>query len=71
MKKMICAAGFLLMLGAVTSCESFLDETPKSKLTPENSFKTEDDWDNTLTAAYGGVAEHHRRIRGEICHYAG
>ena len=55
MKKMICAAGFLLMLGAVTSCESFLDETPKSKLTPENSFKTEDDWDNTLTAAYGAL----------------
>ena len=54
MKKLIYAAGFLLLL-CTTSCESFLDETPKSKLTPENSFKTESDWNNTLTAAYGAL----------------
>ena len=48
MKKLLYTAGCLLLLGT-TSCESFLDETPLSNLTPENSFKTEEDWNSTLT----------------------
>ena len=54
MKKLLYTAGCLLLLGT-TSCESFLDETPLSNLTPENSFKTEEDWNSTLTAAYGAL----------------
>lgn len=54
MKKLIYLAGCLLLLGA-SSCESFLEETPQSNLTPENSFKTEGDWNSTLTAAYGAL----------------
>lgn len=54
MKKLIYAAGCVLLL-STTSCESFLEETPMSNLTPENSFTTADDWNKTLTAAYGSL----------------
>ena len=54
MKKLIYAAACLLTVASV-SCESFLDETPKSTLTPQNSFKDEADWNKTLTAAYGSL----------------
>lgn len=54
MKKLLYTAGCLLLLGTY-SCESFLEETPLSNLTPENSFKTEEDWSSTLTAAYGAL----------------
>ncbi|WP_316817018.1 RagB/SusD family nutrient uptake outer membrane protein [Pedobacter nyackensis] len=40
-----------LCLG-VSSCKKFLTEEPKSILTPENAFKTPEDWQKTLNAAY-------------------
>ena len=42
----------LLLIFACSSCEKFLDERPKSILTPENAYKTSEDWQKTLNAAY-------------------
>lgn len=54
MKKILAAAGCLLVI-SLASCEKFLTEVPRSSLTAENSFVTNSDWNNTLTAAYGAV----------------
>jgi len=42
----------LLAVVGLTSCEKFLSEDPKSILTPENAYKTPEDWQKTLNAAY-------------------
>ncbi|MCI2081937.1 MAG: RagB/SusD family nutrient uptake outer membrane protein [Bacteroidales bacterium] len=44
-------------LMTLTSCESFLNEVPKSSLTPENSFLTAKDWNMTLTSCYAMLQE--------------
>jgi len=50
MKKYIL---ILMVITALSSCKKFLNEDPKSILTPENAFKTPEDWQKTLNAAYG------------------
>ncbi len=54
MRRFIYFVAVAVML-LVQGCEDFLTEIPKSSLTPENSFKTTDDWNKTLTAAYGAM----------------
>lgn len=49
MKKYIL---ILIVITALSSCKKFLNEDPKSILTPENAFKTPEDWQKTLNAAY-------------------
>lgn len=57
MKKLNYIICCLLSLMTATSCSDFLDEVPKSSLTPENSFTNESDWNKTLTGAYAMLQE--------------
>lgn len=49
---MICISCTLLC-----SCDSFLDLSPQSVLTPENAYNTPEDWQQTLSAAYASLQE--------------
>jgi hypothetical protein len=39
------------------SCSDFLEENPKSTLTPENSFETAEDWSKLLSGAYAHLQD--------------
>jgi hypothetical protein len=54
MKKYIL---FLFCVLSIGGCEKFLDENPKSILTPENAYTTESDWNQTLSSAYAMLQE--------------
>lgn len=41
----------------LTSCDGFLNEVPKSSLTPENSFNTTADWEKALNSCYAMLQE--------------
>ncbi len=43
----------IFLATGLISCKKFLTENPKSILTPENAYKTPEDWQKTLNAAYG------------------
>jgi len=55
MKKLLSI--ILVSCTLLYSCDDFLDLTPKSVLTPENGYKTPEDWQQTLTAAYASLQE--------------
>jgi SusD family. len=57
MKKLIYLLTLSVSLFALTSCSDFLNEVPKSSLTPENSFTTSTDWEMTLTSCYAMLQE--------------
>ncbi len=57
MKKIFYITVCLAAAAAMSSCENFLDEKPKSQLTPDNSFNTAADWQQTLTGAYAMLQE--------------
>lgn len=42
---------------SLTSCDAFLNEVPKSSLTPENSFITAGDWEKALNSCYAMLQE--------------
>lgn len=50
-----------------TSCSSFLDENPKSFLSPENYYKTLDDLNNGLNAVYRAPQDRYSRNWGGPC----
>ena len=50
MKKKIFAV--LLLAGVLQSCSSFLDENPESFIAPQNFYKTADDAEAAINAAY-------------------
>lgn len=49
----------ILLFACITlsGCDNFLDLQPQSVLTPENAYRTADDWQQTLNAAYGSLQE--------------
>ncbi len=49
----------IILLGCfvMTSCDDFLDQSPKSVLTPDNGYTKPEDWQQTLNAAYGSLQE--------------
>jgi hypothetical protein len=57
MKKIFYITVCFAALAGTGSCGKFLDTQPKSTLTPENSFKTAADWQQTITAAYAMLQE--------------
>lgn len=57
MKKYIISTLLCVFSFILSSCEGFLDLTPKSELTDENAYQDPDDWQQTLNAAYGSLQE--------------
>lgn len=57
MKRLINILVSITLMILVMSCEDFLQETAKSSITPENSFKTAEDWDAALIATYAKLQE--------------
>lgn len=53
-KYLIIVASIILLMG---SCDDFLNEIPKSSLTPENSFNSASDWEKALNSAYAMLQE--------------
>jgi hypothetical protein len=47
----------LLNCLVITGCEDFLNQTPKSVLTPDNGYTKPEDWQQSLNAAYGSLQE--------------
>lgn len=49
----------IILLGCLTmtGCDSFLDQDPKSVLTPDNGYTKPEDWQQTLNAAYGSLQQ--------------
>ncbi len=47
----------LLNCFVIVGCEDFLNQTPKSVLTPDNAYTKPEDWQQSLNAAYGSLQE--------------
>lgn len=49
----------IILLGCFvfTGCDDFLDQNPKSVLTPDNGYTKPEDWQQTLNAAYGSLQQ--------------
>lgn len=47
----------LLNCLVITGCEDFLNQTPKSVLTPDIAYTNPEDWQQSLNAAYGSLQE--------------
>lgn len=49
----------IILLGCfvMTGCDGFLNQSPKSVLTPDNAYTSAEDWQQTLNAAYGSLQQ--------------